>query len=321
MTIKLRYALICLSALCLFVFMTFRPSAETLTPTLIEMTDRQLGISFDIPKGSTPLFAKDPSLNTPLMKNGQTVVRFGWQDMVAQIDTFDIDFDFNHVDWLLGYSLLNGGSLESLTSLENLAGHKMAKAEVMFSSVPAEKVHAYLLVGGSRGYLISSSDQKSGELAFFIARNFGMRGMTWGQLTPTQSIEFNGKKLELSKRDSIIDLSKNEDKLAIISDNKDLSKSRRVMVLRQWPGASHEEFAQAFEAEVADQGFTYTLVRSTADEVQLLLDGGVQGNYEGYLKSSEEGIAISTIVPAIENDVNAWLEGLYWYLKASEILH
>jgi hypothetical protein len=296
--------------------------AETKSKTEISFKkfgDSELEISFMAPNGVVMSQPKE-KLNNPLLLNGKTFARIEWPGMMAQIDMFDVEYGLNHVDWLTAYTALAEFETGTIRTLENR--NKFIFGMIKYKTTSDEKEYstAFLALDNKHGYLISGDGIKSDPLVKTIADTFILSGKNINETDKTQTIKFSGHDLKFRNDFTVRHESKKESIVKIISNASTVSDSSTIFLLKTGTNSPHENNVRKFKKELSSLKITSKVLLNKKTETTFLLKTSDDRNFVGFIHTAQSGESVSLITPSIEEDVNSWLSGKYYYIKTVQAL-
>jgi hypothetical protein len=287
----------------------------------VKINDSSLGLSMIVPENT--VFDKPQNgekIENPLMPDGRPYLRLDWQGMKVEIDIFKASFDFFQVDWLNAFTLLSGFDVVSLKSIRNTS--ELSLGELRFANKnnndPSSLV--YLAVVDGRGFLISGFGAESNDLVQIIGESLALGGASIGSFDDNKDFEFLEHKLTFKNSFVEIDFSKEGNTFKVISDSSELANSTILYLLRSGEQNSHTKNVRKLLKNLSQLKFTITSTKNNKNETVIDMLGQGSQKYVGYIRSYEDGTNISLIVPAIENDPNAWLSARYYYIRTLQAL-
>ncbi len=286
-----------------------------------KFSDTETQISFMAPDGvSVSRPEKDDTLNNPLLLNGEVFIQIEWPGMIAQINTFDIEIDFNPVDWLVAYTTLAGHKPGTVRTLKSSKGLVFGSIEYTTAKSGGTVATAFMTVSGNRGYLISGDGKISEPLVRTMTDTLTLPGSGSATVDKTQTVDFAGRNLIFDVEYSVNDASKGESKVAVISNAASIPDSSVILLVKTGVNKIHTANVRRFSEELTNLQFTSKVLRESKTETAFELKSHSGGKFVGFVTTTGSGFSVSLIAPTIDEDANTWLSGKYYYVKAVQAL-
>jgi len=285
--------------------------------------DDESPVTFLLPENAFILRANGTEeLNNDFLPNGKPLVRVDWGGMLAQIDTFDIGFDFHHVDWIDAYVAFAGIDATSARTIENEDALRIGTVEYSIDDNPETSGVMYLAIAGNKGYLISGRGKESDPLVDSITSTLTLSGESWGNLDTIKKVPFAERDLEFKDDFTIEERSEDHLKAMVIHNGASIAESSILLILKTGNNEVHSENVRRFTQELSDMRLEILATDSGdfGSETVFTLQNEEGGSFSGAVSTTQGGVSVSLLTPASDNEPDDWLSGKYYYVQTLRAL-
>ncbi|TRD17742.1 hypothetical protein [Palleronia caenipelagi] len=292
----------------------------------VDLDDVQYLRIEDSDNGVSYLVPDDADLGRPakgsyslngLAGEGTRQLQVIWDRRVAWVDTFDIAFEFMHVDWLRGHAVLTGQSVLDLSTIENETGIIGGRMEATVEGDGSNPRRSYLFMVGGKGYHVHGQNDRSNFLVDIIAARFATTvGTPWGDLDEEQTVSF--RQVSFDIRDDLVveDLSNDRGEVLLISDREELEQAAVLLILRYVEGENFPDQARTFYDQMVQLGFLVDTEKVTEKQIELSLLSDDGRDFQAYLTGATGGPSVGLLTPYVTENPAVWLAARRAYAAA-----
>lgn len=277
--------------------------------------------SFSVPEDAVITHPDNmPNAGNAFLVNKKTMAQVEWSGMVAKISSFDVEYNFNHADWLYAFAENFGIKARNLRTVVKPSGLVLGIVEYTIAEDSSDKATAYLAIAGKRGYLMSGQGPWSDPLVEAIASSITVSGGKWGEVDDLSTLFFADHDLDFRSDFHIEDASSDESIIKNIYNARKIADSTIILALKTGVNRIHPANIRRFKKNLSDLKFKAKLIQDKNQEAvfELISYGGK--SYAGFMTTTKSGVSVSLIVPFMTDDPNAWLSGKYYYIRTLQAL-
>lgn len=273
------------------------------------ITDEARGVEFLVPDEADLLRPPaDEYRLYGLAADGRRELQVVWDRRVVWVDSFDIAFEFMHVDWLQGHAALTGQTVTELRTIETETGITAGQMEASVETDGSDARRSYLFMVGDTAYHIHGQNERSNALVDIVASRFAAEDPEpWDALDDEQTVRFLGIEFMVRSDLVVTDISNDEGPTLVISDREDLENAVVLLILRFREGSSYADQARIFFEQMVRLGFLVETEEVSDGHLTLELLTADGREFRAYMAGVDGGPSVGLLTPWVAEEPAIWL--------------